>query len=110
MPDVRSLITFGRHDLLRDPAHDLRGTRHDHGVVEHEDLRVEQRRQFGTAAPGHARPDFVELLPGEGAAATALLATAKRNGKFMGVCSGIADYTGLDVTLVRIMFVTTVVP
>ena len=29
----------------------------------------------------------------------------KRNGKFMGVCSGIADYTGLDVTLVRIMMV-----
>jgi phage shock protein C len=29
----------------------------------------------------------------------------KRHGKFMGVCSGIADYTGLDVTLVRIMFV-----
>jgi phage shock protein C len=28
----------------------------------------------------------------------------KRHGKFMGVCSGIADYTGLDVTLVRIMF------
>jgi phage shock protein C len=28
----------------------------------------------------------------------------KRNGKFMGVCAGIADYTGLDVTLVRIMF------
>jgi phage shock protein C len=29
----------------------------------------------------------------------------KRNGKFMGVCSGIADYTGLDTTLVRIMVV-----
>jgi len=29
----------------------------------------------------------------------------KRHGKFMGVCSGIADYTGLDVALVRIMFV-----
>jgi phage shock protein C len=29
----------------------------------------------------------------------------KQHGKFMGVCSGIADYTGLDVTLVRIMFV-----
>jgi phage shock protein C len=28
----------------------------------------------------------------------------KRHGKLMGVCSGIADYTGLDVTLVRIMF------
>ena len=27
----------------------------------------------------------------------------KRHGKVMGVCSGIADYTGLDVTLVRIM-------
>lgn len=26
----------------------------------------------------------------------------KRRGKFLGVCSGIANYTGLDVTLVRI--------
>ena len=26
----------------------------------------------------------------------------KRNAKFMGVCSGIADYTGIDVTLVRV--------
>ena len=26
----------------------------------------------------------------------------KRNGKVMGICSGIADYTGFDVTLVRI--------
>lgn len=26
----------------------------------------------------------------------------KRNGKFMGVCAGLADYTGFDVTLVRI--------
>jgi phage shock protein C len=25
----------------------------------------------------------------------------KRNGKIMGICSGIADYTGVDVTLVR---------
>ena len=25
----------------------------------------------------------------------------KRNGKVMGVCAGIADYTGLDVTLVQ---------
>ena len=33
----------------------------------------------------------------------------QRNGKFMGVCSGIADYTGLDATLVRIMFVSAVV-
>lgn len=27
----------------------------------------------------------------------------KRNGKVMGVCAGIADYTGLDVTIVRIL-------
>jgi len=26
----------------------------------------------------------------------------KRNGKLMGVCAGIADYTGFDVTLVRV--------
>lgn len=26
----------------------------------------------------------------------------KRNAKYKGVCSGIADYTGLDVTLVRV--------
>ena len=26
----------------------------------------------------------------------------KRNGKIMGVCAGIADYTGIDVTIVRI--------
>lgn len=26
----------------------------------------------------------------------------KQNGKFMGVCAGIADYTGIDVTWVRV--------
>jgi phage shock protein C len=29
----------------------------------------------------------------------------KRNGKIMGVCAGIADYTGFDVTLVRICMI-----
>ncbi|KPF76423.1 phage shock protein C [alpha proteobacterium AAP81b] len=29
----------------------------------------------------------------------------KRNGKFLGVCAGIADYFGWDVTLVRVGFV-----
>lgn len=29
----------------------------------------------------------------------------KRHGKVMGVCSGIANYTGMDVSLVRIMVV-----
>ncbi len=29
----------------------------------------------------------------------------KRNAKWLGVCAGIADYTGLDVTLVRVVTV-----
>jgi phage shock protein C len=29
----------------------------------------------------------------------------KRNGKVMGVCTGLADYTGFDVTLIRILLV-----
>ena len=33
----------------------------------------------------------------------------KRNGKVMGVCAGIADYTGLDVTLVRIAMVAGII-
>ena len=32
----------------------------------------------------------------------------KRNGKVMGVCAGIADYTGFDVNLVRVCFLATV--
>ena len=33
----------------------------------------------------------------------------KRNGKFMGVCAGISDYTGFDVNLVRILLVLGIV-
>ena len=32
----------------------------------------------------------------------------KRRGKFLGVCSGVADYTGFDVTLIRILFIASV--
>ena len=32
----------------------------------------------------------------------------KRNGKVNGICAGVADYTGLDVTLVRIMLVAAI--
>ena len=32
----------------------------------------------------------------------------KRNGKVMGICAGIADYTGFDVALVRICFLAAV--
>ncbi|WP_419825103.1 envelope stress response membrane protein PspC [Sphingomonas sp.] len=34
----------------------------------------------------------------------------KRNGKWLGVCAGLADYTGLDATLVRVgMVILTIV-
>lgn len=33
----------------------------------------------------------------------------KRNGKFLGVCAGIADYTGFDVTLVRICLIAAII-
>jgi phage shock protein C len=33
----------------------------------------------------------------------------KRNGKWMGVCAGISDYTGIDVTIVRIGLVASVI-
>jgi phage shock protein C len=32
----------------------------------------------------------------------------KRNGKVMGVCAGIADYTGFDVSLVRVCFIAAI--
>ena len=32
----------------------------------------------------------------------------KRNGKLMGICAGIADYTGFDVNLVRVCFLAAV--
>ena len=32
----------------------------------------------------------------------------KRNGKIMGVCAGIADYTGFDVNLVRVCFLASI--
>jgi phage shock protein C len=33
----------------------------------------------------------------------------KKNAKWMGVCAGIADYTGIDVTIVRIGFVVAMI-
>lgn len=32
----------------------------------------------------------------------------KRRGKLMGICAGIADYTGFDVSLVRVCFIATI--
>ena len=52
-----------------------------------------------------ARGDFD--LPGQPASRTRFYRD-KQNGKVMGVCAGIADYTGFDVALVRICFLAAV--
>ena len=43
-------------------ADELGGPRHEHRIVEHQQLRVEERRQLAAAAPGDARADVGELL------------------------------------------------
>jgi len=54
------------------------------------------------------QPEYVrerpEYLPGQPASRTRFYRD-KRNGKVMGVCAGIADYTGFDVALVRICMI-----
>jgi phage shock protein C len=54
------------------------------------------------------RPEYVQdrpdYLPGQPASRTRFYRD-KRNGKVMGVCAGIADYTGFDVALVRICMI-----
>jgi phage shock protein C len=54
-----------------------------------------------------SRPEYSALesdyYPGQPASRTRFYRD-KRNAKFMGVCAGIADYTGFDVTLVRVCF------
>ena len=80
-----SLAQIGIGDLVEDGAepveyllnrpfrvdvlftHDVSGMRHQHRIVQHQQLRVEQRRQFG-AALRHAGPDVEKLFPRGGAA------------------------------------------
>src|SRR5205809_7250313 len=57
------------------------------------------------------RPQYVRDEPqyyGEQPASRTRFYRDKRNGKLMGVCAGIADYTGFDVALVRICFLAAV--
>ena len=48
--------------------------------------------------------DRSDYLPGQPASRTRFYRD-KRNGKVMGICAGIADYTGFDVALVRICMI-----
>jgi phage shock protein C len=54
------------------------------------------------------RPEYVEerqdYHPGQPASRTRFYRD-KRNGKVMGICAGIADYTGFDVAIVRICMI-----
>ena len=47
-----------------------------------------------------AEPDYYSAQP----ASRTRFYRDKRNGKVFGVCAGIADYTGFDVSLVRVAF------
>ena len=50
------------------------------------------------------RPQYDESYLGEQPASRTRFYRDKRNGKLFGVCAGIADYTGFDVSLVRVCF------
>jgi len=54
--------------------------------------------------PVERRSNQPQYLPEQPASRTRFYRD-KRNGKVMGICAGIADYTGFDVALVRICMV-----
>ena len=58
----------------------------------------------------NSRPDYDAQLYYSGGqpASRTRFYRDKQNGKVMGVCAGIADYTGFDVALVRICFLAAV--
>ena len=58
------------------------------------------RPQQISGEPRYEEPNY---FPSQSASRTRFYRD-KRNGKFMGVCAGIADYTGFDVSLVRVCF------
>jgi phage shock protein C len=59
------------------------------------------RPQEIPSEPAYGRePDYYSAQP----ASRTRFYRDKRNGKMFGVCAGIADYTGFDVSLVRVSF------
>ena len=64
-----------------------------------------ERRPYN---PGTVQPverPLYEPAPSQQPASRTRFYRDKRNGKVMGICAGIADYTGFDVTLVRICMI-----
>ena len=67
-----------------------------------------ERRPYN---PGTVQPverPLYEPAPSQQPASRTRFYRDKRNGKVMGICAGIADYTGFDVALVRICFLAAV--
>jgi len=64
-----------------------------------------ERRPYnpGVAQPRERVP--FDPVPSHQPASRTRFYRDKRNGKVMGICAGIADYTGFDVTLVRICMI-----
>ena len=54
--------------------------------------------------PEHRYDPGRDRVPTEQPASRTRFYRDKRNGKMFGVCAGIADYTGFDVSLVRVCF------
>ena len=70
--------------------------------------RSNQPQVRSNEAEQESRPDYrLEDYGGQPASRTRFYRD-KQNGKVMGVCAGIADYTGFDVALVRICFLAAV--
>jgi phage shock protein C len=69
--------------------------------------RTNQPQAVTERASGDADPPSHGYYGGQPASRTRFYRD-KQNGKFMGVCAGIADYTGFDVALVRICFLAAV--
>lgn len=70
----------------------------------HEPQVRSNRPQYVSEQPRYDRSDYAREQP----VSRTRFYRDKQNGKVMGVCAGIADYTGFDVALVRICFLAAV--
>lgn len=59
-------------------------------------------------APEHRYDPGRDAYPSAQPASRTRFYRDKRNGKMFGICAGIADYTGFDVSLVRVAFLAAV--
>jgi phage shock protein C len=77
----------------RYPVREERSNQPQYVRADDRDLDRDHGRDFASSAQPASRTRFYR---------------DKRNGKMFGVCAGIADYTGFDVSLVRVCFLAAV--